>query len=100
MLCPSLLYSDDMKGYEITKNECVKEMSPRLEAELKSALCDPAAVRMPADVLKIVVWYLIPGPTRRDTTMHDRDPAEYSAWFLTMETPGKPGPVSDDEDSK
>ena len=81
MLCPSLLYSDNEKGYEMAKNDCVKEMSPRLEAELESALCDPAAVRMPAAVLKIVVWYLIPGPTRRDTTMHNRDPSEYSDWF-------------------
>ncbi len=82
----------------MVRNDCVKEMSPRSEAELKSALWEPATVRMPAAVLKIVVWYLIPGTTRRDTTMHDRDPAEYSDWFPAMDTPGKPGPVSDDED--
>ena len=96
MLCPSLLSSDDKKGYEMAKNDCVKEMSPRLEAELESALCDPAAVRMPAAVLKIVVWYLIPEPTRRDTTMHNRDSSEYSDWFAATETLGKP--ESDDED--
>ena len=79
---PPLLYSEERKGYEMAKKDCVKVMSPHLEAELELALCRHADV-----LLKMVVGYLVPEPARRDTTMHGRESSEYSGLFLVMETP-------------
>ena len=94
---PPLLYSEERKGYEMAKKDCVKVMSPHLEAELELALCRHADV-----LLKMVVGYLVPEPARRDTTMHGRDFSEYSGLFPVMETPGKLEceslQISDDED--
>jgi len=87
------VYTEEQKGYNMAKDDCLKQMLTLLRKEVESSL--PPSI--PTALLNLMVSFMVPEPVRRDTSMHNRDLSEYVHMFPVMsDTPGNQ--MSDDAD--
>ena len=87
------VYADEQKGYNMAKDDCLKQMLPLLRKEVESSL--PPSI--PTALLNLMVSFMMLEPVPRDTSMHNREQSEYLPLFPVMsDTPGNP--MSDDDD--
>jgi hypothetical protein len=85
--------ADEQKGYNMAKDDCLKQIFPLLRKEVESSL--PPSI--PTALLNLMVSFMMPEPVPRDTSMHNREQSEYLPLFPVMsDTPGNP--MSDDDD--
>jgi hypothetical protein len=87
------VYTDEQKGYNMAKDDCLKQMLSVLRKEVQSSL--PPII--PTALLNLMVGFMMPEPVPRDTSNHNREQSEYVHLFPVMsDTPGNP--MSDDAD--
>jgi hypothetical protein len=89
------VYTEEQKGYNMAKDDCLKQMLPVLRKQVESSL--PPTI--PTALLNLMVSFMVPEPVRRDTSMHNRDPSEYMHLFPVMRdpTPGNPDLESEED---